>query len=475
MDETALLDMDATAIAEKIKSKEVSCEEVVRVYVGHIKKTNPFINAMVETRFDEALEESKHLDEQIKKNQWKGPLHGVPIIVKEAFHVANMKTTGGLVHRQDLISRIDADVVTRLKNAGAIILGKTNTPALSFSQETENKLYGRTNNPWDLSKTAGGSSGGEGAILAVGGSAAGIGSDIGGSIRIPTHFNGVVSFKPGRKTVPSEGHFPPIHDPLLERMFAVGPMGKSVRDMRFMYQLIANRPIEPNHLLNFKVEILPGSIDYPLSLTTIQVLDEIEGFLGKSLTTKRTIPPFFDDSAKLWQEIIASSDSKVLERGAYNNDRTGIMKGLIKERIAEKTSVKPSLTKGIFASKIFKPSAKRVREIQQILDQGDERLKTYLKNRLLIFPVYHSAAPKHGKVYREIFSLRKRFLLYMPYVAYANVWGLPALTIPVAIDEHGLPLSIQIMSAKGNEDAIFRLGRVLERKFRGYKRCTTFD
>jgi fatty acid amide hydrolase 2 len=196
-------------------------------------------------------------------------------------------------------------------------------------------------------------------------------------------------------------------------MFAVGPMGKSVRDMRFMYQLIANRPIEPNHLLNFKVEILPGSIDYPLSLTTIQVLDEIEGFLGKSLTTKRTIPPFFDDSAKLWQEIIASSDSKVLERGAYNNDRTGIMKGLIKERIAEKTSVKPSLTKGIFASKIFKPSAKRVREIQQILDQGDERLKTYLKNRLLIFPVYHSAAPKHGKVYREIFSLRKRFLLYM--------------------------------------------------------------
>ncbi|RLL46502.1 amidase [Oceanobacillus piezotolerans] len=472
---TSMIDMDATSIAEKIKQGQLTSEEVVQHYIKHIKKVNPAINALVEDRFSEALEEAKSLDQQLQENGVKGPLHGVPISVKEAFHVINMTTTGGLEHRQDLIARQNAVVIERLKKAGAVILGKTNTPTLCFSQETENKLYGRTNNPWDISKTAGGSSGGEGALLAVGGAAVGLGSDIGGSIRIPAHFNGVIGFKPGMNTVSSEGHFPEAPTELQQRMLAVGPMGKSVQDMRLMYEIITESKIKTRHLMPFRIEILPSSIDYPLSDKTKEVLDSLELFLERSFSTKRTVPPFFEESARLWQDILAMEENQILEREAFGNDRSGLFRSFMREKLTQRTKIHPSLSWGIVGSKLFKPSIKRIREVNETLEQGDIRLNEYLKGKLIIFPVYHTAAPNHGKVYHELFSVRKSFLNFMPYVAFANVWGLPSLTVPVSEDENGLPISIQIMSSIGNEDAIFRLGRILEKRFRGYKRCTSWD
>ncbi|WP_156288519.1 amidase [Oceanobacillus salinisoli] len=472
---TSILDMDATSIAGAIKKGDLTSSETVTHYIEQINKVNSSINAMVEERFEEALKEAQELDQQAKKNQFIGLLHGVPISVKEALHVSNMKTTGGLEHRQDLISRQDADVISKLKAAGAVILGKTNTPALSFSQETENKLYGRTNNPWDITKTAGGSSGGEGALLAAGGAAAGIGSDIGGSIRIPAHFNGVIGFKPGMNQVSAEGHFPSVMETLAERMFAIGPMGKSVQDMRMMYQIISENVVKTKHLQEFKIEILPGTIEYPLSAVTKEALDAIENYLEKFFATKRTVPPFFEDGARMWQDTLSSDGRHILEHEAYSNDRSGVYRAFFREKLTQRTTIHPSLSWGIIGSKLFKPSGKRILKVKETLNQGDKRLADYLKNRLLIFPVYYQSAPIHGQVYHEIFSIRKTFLQYMPYVAYANVWGLPSLTIPVATDDMGMPISIQIMSSIGNEDAIFRLGRLIEKRFRGYERCTNWD
>src|SRR5690625_1085297 len=215
-----------------------------------------------------------------------------------------MKTTGGISHRKDLIFTQDAHVVAKLRAAGAIILGKTNTPMLCFCQETDNKLYGRTNNPWDLTRTSGGSSGGEGALLAAGGSAIGIGSDIGGSIRVPSHFNGIVGFKPGKFQVSSEGHFHSFSIPIQQRIEAIGPMGKSVRDIRRLYQLIANKPMTTQSLDNVTIDILPSSIPYPLSQDTIHMLNTVEQFLNKDFHITRQIPPFFYESVQQWQEIM---------------------------------------------------------------------------------------------------------------------------------------------------------------------------
>lgn len=472
MSTTHILEMDATSIASLIKKGELTCREAVSAYINHIKKVNPDINAVVEDHFEEALQKADELD---KKEDKSGALFGVPISIKESINVANMKTTGGLEHRQDLIARQDATVISKLKKAGAIILGKTNTPALCFSQETENKLYGRTNNPWDTTKTAGGSSGGEGALLATGGAAVGIASDIGGSIRIPAHFNGVIGFKPGMNQVPIEGHFPSVMDTLAERMFTIGPMGKSVQDMRLLYQVISNKRIKTQRLQSFKVEILPGTIEYPLSERTQDALDTIESYLGKFFATKRTVPPFFEESARMWQDILASIPNNILEHEAYNNDRSGVIRAFVREKLTQRTSIHPSLSWGVFGSKVLKPSAKRMLKNKDALEKGDKRLSEYLHDRLLIFPVYTDVAPKHGKVYHEMFSVRKSFLKYMPYVSYANVWGLPSLTIPVEEDDKNMPIAIQIMSAIGNEDGILRLGRLLEKRFRGYKRCTYYD
>ncbi|MUV39181.1 Amidase [Lentibacillus sp. JNUCC-1] len=200
---------DATHIMKMLRAHKITSEGVTRQFIGHIQTINPVLNAMVEHRFKEALDEARLADERLVSGKNIRPLEGVPISVKESFDVKGMSTTGGLVHRHVLRAKNDAEVIRRLREAGAIILGKTNTPALCFCQETDNKLYGRTNNPWDLTSTAGGSSGGEGALLAAGGAAAGLGSDIGGSIRFPAHFNGVVGFKPGRYQVSDAGHYPP--------------------------------------------------------------------------------------------------------------------------------------------------------------------------------------------------------------------------------------------------------------------------
>ncbi|MBP1969522.1 Asp-tRNA(Asn)/Glu-tRNA(Gln) amidotransferase A subunit family amidase [Virgibacillus natechei] len=461
-----ILNMDATSIAKAIQNGEITSLEAVTTYIEQIKKINPSINALVEDRFAEALTEANVVDNN--ENIENKPLYGVPISVKESFHVANMKTTGGLEHRQDLIARNDAEVVSLLKEAGAIILGKTNTPALCFCQETENKLYGRTNNPWDPTRTAGGSSGGEGALLSAGGSALGIGSDIGGSIRFPSHFNGVIGFKPGMDQVSAVGHFPAIYHPLQKRMLAMGPMGKSVQDMELMYRIIANNTMSTLTLQDFKIEILPGNTNYPLSESTKEILDQIENFLTVSHSTTRRVPPFFEDSALLWQEIMSIQGSKLVQNEAFNNDRSNVLKAYLKEKLTQRTTIHPYLSWALLGSKLFKPSKNRVKEIETVIHNGDTDLATYLDKRLLIFPVYHSGALHHGKVYKEIFSIRKTVLAYMPYVAYANVWGLPSLTIPVGTDENNMPISIQVMSAIGNEDALFQLGKILEKKFGGY-------
>lgn len=469
------LDMDATSLAQAIKEGQLSSTEVVHTYIDKIKTINPHINAVVENRFTSALEEAVQADNDIHTRQEIGPLHGVPISIKEAFHVKNMKTTGGISHRKDLIFTQDAHVVAKLRAAGAIILGKTNTPMLCFCQETDNKLYGRTNNPWDLTRTAGGSSGGEGALIGAGGSVAGIGSDIGGSIRFPSHFNGVIGFKSGKYQVNPSGHFPADTLSLQSRMLSIGPMGKSVRDIALLYRLMANKEPLPLSVEKLKIEILANHSSYPLSRRTSELLDDLNNELSAEFTTERTIPPYFHDSAQLWQEIMSVDGGESMKKLAFNKDRSSPVAAYLKEKITKKTNTHTYLSWALIGAKLFKPSDKRIDDIKRILEQGDNVLKGYLNNKVLIFPVYHEAAGKHGQVYQEIFSIRKTFRTYMPYVAYANVWGLPSLTIPIGVDEQGLPISIQIMANTGQEDLIFQVGKIIEMKFRGYIRSLKID
>jgi amidase len=234
---TELTAMSATALAAAIRQKRVSSREVVQAYLDRIDQVNPQINAVVQLRHDAALAEADAADAALSRRESKGPLHGVPITIKDLFEVAGVISSAGTWGRRNFIPAQDATAVARLKTAGAIILGLTNTPELGIAITSDNIVYGRTNNPYELGRTPGGSSGGEGAIIAAGGSPFGIGSDAGGSIRIPSHFCGIAGIKPTSGRASRTGHFSGPGG-AGDKLWQIGPMSRFVEDLYLGLQII---------------------------------------------------------------------------------------------------------------------------------------------------------------------------------------------------------------------------------------------
>src|SRR5699024_7232521 len=320
-------------------------------------------------------------------------------------------------------------------------------------------------------------SGGEAALIAVGGAPVGLSSDIGGSIRFPSHFNGVVGFKSGMDQISRIGHFPETTIPLQKRMSTFGPIGKTVRDVKAVYDIVSEKKHHQPRRLYEKmvIDILPEDNGFPLTDYTANKLKEIKTFLSPTYETTWAIPPYFNDSAQLWQEIMSIDGAKEIKEIAFNTDRVNVWKYYLQEKLTQRTNTHHYLSWALIGANMFKPSTKRVNEIEQIIRRGDVKLGSHFKNRILIMPVYHRAALKHGELFKELFSIKKTFKQYMPYIAYANVWGLPSLTVPVGFDDKDLPFAIQIISTIGNEKAIFTIGEKIEAQFGGYKRSLVYD
>lgn len=473
------LDWDATTVADKIRLREISCEEATRTYIQQLEKVQPTLNILAEDRFDSAIKEAKECDRKLHSGNESGALFGVPITLKESFDVEGMKTTGGLLHRKEFIAKTDAVVVTKLKQAGAIILGKSNTPTLCFCQETDNKLYGRSNNPWDVTRTTGGSSGGEGALIAIGGSSVGIGSDIGGSIRFPAHFNGVVGFKSGNRQVSQVGHFPYTEHELQTRMLGIGAFSKSVRDAELINHLISDYPSMNEELAPCSVSIPVPLPEYPVSEDTLHLLTAVEQKIASTLShsfitsIRNDYPPMFEQLALFWQYIMSIDGGKSIAELALEGHSPWV--AFLKERLFGTSRVHHYLSWALIGSKLYQPSHKQIEILYTTLQQLDKEIARYFHRHILVLPVYHTHALPHGEVYQEIFNIRKTFLQYLPYIAVANTLGLPSLVIPVGVSSEGLPISVQLISSIGNEHALFQLGKLLEQQVRGYVRCKLHD
>src|SRR5215475_4310572 len=230
--------LSAISMAEQIRKRKISPVELVDAHLSRIAKFNPRLNAFVQIDEARARREAQTLEGAAARGEFKGPLHGVPISIKSSLDVAGHRCESGTKLRAGGVGINDAVMVSRLKAAGAIVLGVTNTPELLMAWETDNLLYGRTNNPWDLERTAGGSSGGEAAAIAAGCSAAGVGSDGGGSIRVPAHFSGICGLKPTPGRIPSTGHFPVSAGPFA-LLGVVGPMARTVGDLQIFFEVMA--------------------------------------------------------------------------------------------------------------------------------------------------------------------------------------------------------------------------------------------
>ena len=221
-------------MARKIRTKKISPVELVEAHLVKIERLNPRLNAFVEVDAERAMRAARDAETAIFQRRQIGPLHGVPISIKSSISLAGLRWEAGTRLRAGIVAQEDAPLVTRLKNAGAIILGTTNTPELLMAWETDNLLYGRTNSPWDIERTPGGSSGGEAAAIAAGMSASGVGSDGGGSIRVPAHFSGICGLKPTPGRIPAAGHYPESTGPFAF-IGVVGPMARTIADLRLLF------------------------------------------------------------------------------------------------------------------------------------------------------------------------------------------------------------------------------------------------
>jgi Asp-tRNA(Asn)/Glu-tRNA(Gln) amidotransferase A subunit family amidase len=226
-----ILRSSAADMARAVRDREVSPVELVQAHIDRAEEVAE-LNIVVLPRYEQALEEARAAEKQLDEAIGIGPLHGVPFTAKECIEVAGMPCCDASKIFAGNVSTQDATVIRNLRGAGAILLAKTNIPEFAFHYDSNNLVYGATRNPHDPERSVGGSSGGEGAALATGLTPIGVGSDYGGSIRVPAHFNGVTGLKPGRWVVPYSGHFPPAQSMSIQLWSEIGPMARFVDDLR---------------------------------------------------------------------------------------------------------------------------------------------------------------------------------------------------------------------------------------------------
>ncbi len=230
---------------EILRSGAVSVMELAEAHIARIERLNPQLNAFADFDADRVRAQAKALE---AAPELHGPLHGLPVTVKSSIATAGYRCEIGSLLNKGEIPREDAEAVTRLRAAGALILGTTNCPEFLMAYETANLLHGRTSNPWDLERTPGGSSGGESASIAAGLSAAGLGSDSGGSVRVPAHFTGICALKPTPGRVPGRGHLPPCVGPF-STLGAIGPMARTMEDVALLFHVLSGQdacdPVSP--------------------------------------------------------------------------------------------------------------------------------------------------------------------------------------------------------------------------------------
>lgn len=458
MDE--LIYASATVLAKAIRAKQVSAQEVVSAYLKRIAAVNPQLNAVVQLTADMALEEARAADDALARGDLKGPLHGVPMTIKDSLDTAGVITTGGTKGRQAFIPSQDATVVARLRAAGAILLGKTNTPELTLSAETDNLVYGRTNNPYNPALIPGGSSGGAAAIVAAGGSPFDLGSDTGGSIRQPAHFCGLAGLKPTSGRVPRTGHIVSYDLGALDALTQIGPMARFVEDLRLILSIIAgvdwrDPAIVPMPLGDPSAVELKGlraafytdnGIVPPTPETASVVGAAIDALSEVGVAAEENRPLEVETTGGLWLQLV------VADGGAW-------IRRLLKE--AGTTEVHPVLQDRFLGHEAL-PSAEFTALLTE-LDRVRSAMLSFLANYdLIICPVNAFPAMPHGAV-----SARGDGYTYTRIY---NLTGWPTATVRGGTSPEGLPIGVQIVARPWREDVALAVAQHLETALGGWQR-----
>lgn len=472
---TAALDLERAAavdLAASVRHRVISPRELVDAFIARIERENPRLNAVIAARFDAARAEADaqtallgHVDDDALP-----AFFGVPCTVKETFPLAGMPWTAGSLRRRHVVADVDAPAVARLKAAGFIPLGVTNVPEMAFWYETDNLVWGRTNNPFDVSRTVGGSSGGEGAIVGVGASPLGLGSDVGGSIRMPASFCGVFGHKPTGGLVPTTGHIP-SPSPSLARFTCVGPLTRSARDLLPTLRVLAGPDGKDPGCID-GVDLSELDVD-PRHLT-IHVIDE-SGWVKPDESVRSAVwkaafvlekrgarveharPPEMRAAFLMWAEAMQQGtlDGRSFIEWLGDGEKVSVV-----EEALYVLRGRPRHTKEALLFAVLEGAGKHLPIVRGGLAMR-ERLRARLRELLLddhhviLSPTFPVTAFPHGRGAR-----------YPAAFVYAGLWNVleqPATAVPLGLDGEGLPLGCQVIGRRGADRVTIGVAGLLER------------
>lgn len=445
-------------MAELIHARKLSPVELLDAHLKQIERQNPRINAFLRVFADEALDAAKVAEQALSRNAPLPPLHGIPVTIKDSFNIAGVPTTCGSRFLADLKPAHDATAVARLKQAGAIPIGKTNCPEFLSSYETDNDVIGRTNNPWDLERTPGGSSGGESAAIASFCSAGGIGSDGGGSIRIPAHFTGIAGLKPTPGRVPATGHVPELNHPI-GLLTVAGPMARTAADLRLLFNAIAgydpqdpfSAPLglgEPQPS-GVRIGVLPNLNNVPVEPGVARAVQKAATYLEQmNIPVEPFAPQGLDNAPNLWWFFFGELPARITAQMIRGRD------GQSHWSLAE-------YLEG--ALKSPEPTGVKVVENLAVRDKMRARLLRQMEQYpVLLTPPASIAAFPHRKRRFELPGKPIGLFQAMMPATFVNLLGLPAVVIPFASDDRGLPVGIQLVARPYEEELLLDIAVRLE-------------
>jgi Asp-tRNA(Asn)/Glu-tRNA(Gln) amidotransferase A subunit family amidase len=460
--------LPAVAMAEQIRQNKISPIELVEAHLTQIEKLNPKLNAFVQVDADRARQAAQTAVSVLLQQKPLGPLHGVPISIKSSISVAGLRCEAGTRLRAGLVAEKDAPLVTRLKNAGAIILGVTNTPEFLMAWETDNLLYGRTNSPWDLARTPGGSSGGEAAAIAAGMSAGGVGSDGGGSIRVPAHFSGICGLKPTPGRIPSTGHFPVSAGPFA-LIGVLGPMARTVADLTILFEVMQGPDVgdtcaapvplrwpSEEETKNLKVGYFEDDGRTPVTPEIrLAVRKAAEALRSAGFQVEPFRPQGLEEARQLWHKFFVVAGVMLLKPMFKEGDAdlSPILKQFLQEAASQPAHSGRSLLDAWIQRDLLR--ARFFAQMQQY--------------PILLCPAAAVPAFRHGERSWQIDGKTVPYLDAWSYAEFFNLLGNPAAVVPVAHSQEGLPIGVQIVGRPWEEEQLLAVAAAIERECGSWK------
>ncbi|MBV9623903.1 MAG: amidase, partial [Acidobacteria bacterium] len=428
-----------------------------------IETLNPKINAFVDLNRERALRDARTAEAVVQAGEKLGPLHGVPISIKSSIDVAGMRCEAGTKLRSGYVATQDAPLVRRLRKAGAIVLGVTNTPELLMAWETDNLLYGRTNNPWDLSRTSGGSSGGEAAAIASGCSAGGVGSDGGGSIRVPAHFCGICGLKPTPGRIPATGHYPQSLGPFA-LLGVVGPMARTVADLKLLFEAMQGpdagdpsaAPVrvkwpEPSEMRKIRVGYFEEDGCNPVTQETRRAVQIAAGRLRSAgFEVEPFHPRGLERARELWWQLFGVAGGMLLRPMVAVRERD--ISPILKAFTASVEAEPPPTAESLLETWIG-------RDVTRI--GVFEQMNAF---PVWLCPVASIPAFRHGERSWLIDGKTVKYLDAWSYCEWFNLLGTPAAVVPVTCSAEGLPIGVQVIARPWEEELVLSIVSVLERE-----------